>query len=208
MKKTTHAEKFSNFMPSYYEAEHYWQLWMTLDRYRNVEEALNRLFRPRRDKEYLDRSDLLIKCSTLNDFYSTSIYSVYRVVEHYCKITNLGQRMSKGDISLVEELKEVPVSDEGQETRNFYSFATKFCAHHNAESYPIYDSYVDKMLRELRNRDKKLTFFNDDLKHYESFRNIICQMRKVYGLDNLSFRQLDIMLWLAGKEYFSKIKNK
>lgn len=201
---TKHVTKFKTFKPSQEEAEYYWQQWMTLDRYRAAEEALARLFRPRKDKEYLDRSDLLIKCSTLNDFYSTSIFSVYRVVEHYSKIKGLGQRMADGDLSLVEELRYVPVSDDGKETRDFYSFATKFCAHHNAEAYPIYDSYVDKMLRELRNRDKKLTFSNDNLKHYDSFRSIICQMRMSYGIEKLSFRQVDIMLWLAGKEYFPK----
>ena len=199
-----HAMKFADFNPSKVEAEHYWQQWKTLDRYRDVEDALARLFCKRQDKEYLDRSDLLIKASALNDFYSTSIFSIYRVVEHYCKIKDLGQRMVNGDLSLVEELRHVPISDDGKETRDFYSFATKFCAHHNSEAFPIYDSYVDKMLRELRNRDKKLKFKNDDLKKYESFRDIICQMREAYNITNLFFRQVDIMLWLAGKEYFPK----
>ncbi|MBQ8703757.1 MAG: hypothetical protein IJ524_05230 [Bacteroidales bacterium] len=199
---TKHATEFKNFRPSAAEADHYWQQWMTLNRYRSAEEALARLFRPRKDKEYLDRSDLLIKCSTLNDFYSTSIYSVYRVVEHYMGVENLGQRMAQGDLSLVEELRNVPTSDAGERTRDFYSFATKFCAHHNAEAFPIYDSYVDKMLRELRNRDRKLKFLNNDLKDYRKFRDIVCRMREAYGITNLTFRQVDIMLWLAGKEYF------
>lgn len=202
--KQKHAEQFKDFRPSLSESDHYWRQWMTLDRYRDAEEALARLFRPKRDKEYLDRSDLLVKCSTLNDFYSTSIYSVYRVVEHYSKFKDLGKRMADGDVSLVEELRNVPVSDDAKDTRDFYSFATKFCAHHNAEAFPIYDSYVDKMLRELRNRDKNLKFHNEDLKHYESFRDIICQMREIYGIAELSFREVDIMLWLAGKEYFPK----
>lgn len=202
MNTRMHAKKFKDFFPSHYEAEHYWKLWITLDRYRNVEEALMRLFASR-GSAFLDRSDLLIKCSALNDFYSTSIFSVYRVVEHYSKIENLGGRMADGDIALIGELRNVPINDEGK-TRDFLSFATKFCAHHNPEAYPIYDSYVDKMLRELRNRDHKLQFKNNDLKDYESFRDIICQMRIVYGIDDLSFRQLDIMLWLGGKEYFPK----
>lgn len=201
---TQHAKKFKDFNPSSIECKYYWQQWMTLDRYRDAEEALARLFRSRRDKEYLDRSDLLIKCSTLNDFYSTSIFSVYYVVEHYSKVKSLGNRLSIGDLSLVEELRNVPVSDDRKVTRDFYSFATKFCAHHNPEAFPIYDSYVDKMLRELRNRDKILKFHNDDLKHYDYFRDVICQLRMAYGIEGLSFRQVDIMLWLAGKEYFPK----
>lgn len=202
MNKPTHAKKYDDFKPSHAEADYYWQQWLTLDRYCNVEEALSRLFGTR-GKYFLDRSDLLVKCSTLNDFYSTRIYSVYRVVEHYSKIKNLGKRMADGDLTLVEELRNVPINEDG-ETRDFYSFATKFCAHHNPEVYPIYDYYVDKMLRELRNRDRKLKFHNDDLKDYATFCSIVCQMREIYSITNLSFRQLDIMLWLAGKEYFPK----
>ena len=80
--------------------------------------------------------------------------------------------------------------------------ARKFCAHHNPEAFPIYDSYVDRMLRELRNRDRKIQFRNDDLKDYSKFVNVIRQMQKEYRIEKLSFRQVDIMLWLAGKEYF------
>lgn len=203
MSKKIPKRNFKDFVPSHAEADYYWHLWMTLDRYRNVEDALLRLFKPRpNDKTYLDHLDLLIKCSALNDFYSTNIYSVYRVVKHYGKF-NLIKNIAEGKPSLVEDLRNVPINENGG-TRDFYSFATKFCAHHNPEVYPIYDSYVDKMLRELRNRDKKLKFRNDDLKDYAKFRNILCEFRKVYGIEDLSFRKVDIMLWLGGKEFFPK----
>ena len=157
-----------------------------------------------RDKNYLDASDLMIKCSTLNDFYSTNIYAVYNVVKHYLEVGDLKGRLAKGDLSLVEDLRKVQVKKKDQSTseKDFYSFATKFCAHHNPEAYPIYDSYVDRMLRELRNRDRKIQFRNDELKDYRKFVNVIRQMQKEYRIEKLSFRQVDIMLWLAGKEYF------
>ncbi|UTW70364.1 hypothetical protein KHA80_07545 [Anaerobacillus sp. HL2] len=41
----------------------------------------------------------------------------------------------------------------GEKKKNFYSFATKYCSHHNPLDYPIYDSYVDEVLRHFRNRD-------------------------------------------------------
>lgn len=204
---TQHAKEFKDFNPSSIESKYYWQQWMTLDRYRNVEDALLRLFKPRpNDKTYLDQLDLLIKCSALNDFYSTNIYSVYRVVEHYSKY-DLAKRMAEGDLSLVEDLRKVKM-DGKEKPWDFYSFATKFCAHHNPEAFPIYDSYVDKMLRELRNRDDKIIFRNDDLKDYVKFRNILCGFRKEYGIEDLSFREVDIMLWLGGKEYFPIKYNK
>lgn len=203
MSKNIPKRDFEDFVPSRAESDYYWHLWMTLDRYRNVEDALTRLFKPRpNDKTYLDQQDLLIKCSALNDFYSTNIYSVYRVVEHYSQF-DLAKRMANGDLSLVEDLRKVKM--EGKEKPwNFYSFATKFCAHHNPEAFPIYDSYVDEMLRRLRNRDKTLQFRNNDLKDYVKFRDILCDFRKAYGIEELSFREVDIMLWLGGKDCFPK----
>ena len=198
------AEKdFKKFIPSVAEADRYWKEWLTKDSYVYAEEALARLF-GMRDKNYLDASDLMIKCSTLNDFYSTNIYAVYNVVKHYLEVGDLKGRLAKGDLSLVEDLRKVQVKKKDQSTseKDFYSFATKFCAHHNPEAYPIYDSYVDRMLRELRNRDRKIQFRNDELKDYRKFVNVIRQMQKEYRIEELSFRQVDIMLWLAGKEYF------
>lgn len=202
MSETIPQRNFKDFMPSRAESDYYWSLWTTLDRYRDVEEALLRMFQTRHDDTYLDQLDLLIKCSALNDFYSTNIYSIYRVVDHYRKY-DLARRMDEGDLSLVEDLRKIKM--EGKDKPwDFYSFATKFCAHHNPEIFPIYDYYVDKMLREFRNRDKKLKFRNSDLKDYVTFRDILCEFRKVYGIEDLTFRKVDIMLWLGGKACFPR----
>ena len=194
---------YIDFEPSVAEADHYWKQWLTKDSYVYAEDALCRLFKAQ-NKEYLDASDLMIKCSTLNDFYSTRIFAVYNVVKHYLKVKDLKDRLAKGDLTLVEDLRKVKVTKKDKTTtdKDFYSFATKFCAHHNPEAFPIYDSYVDRMLRELRNRDGKICFCNADLKDYKKFVDIILQMKKKYGIEELSFRRVDIMLWLAGKEYF------
>ena len=203
--KTINMNKkdYIDFEPSVAEADHYWKQWLTKDSYVYAEDALCRLFKAQ-NKEYLDASDLMIKCSTLNDFYSTRIFAVYNVVKHYLKVKDLKDRLAKGDLTLVEDLRKVKVTKKDKTTtdKDFYSFATKFCAHHNPEAFPIYDSYVDRMLRELRNRDGKICFCNADLKDYKKFVDIILQMKKKYGIEELSFRRVDIMLWLAGKEYF------
>ena len=38
--------------------------------------------------------------------------------------------------------------------RNLYSFATKYCSHHNFNDYPIYDEYVAKVLLHFQRKDK------------------------------------------------------
>ena len=65
--------------PSASQVERYLCAWNDLDNYRLQENALNKLFfelAPKND----NIEDILIKASTLNDFYSTNIFSIY----HYC----------------------------------------------------------------------------------------------------------------------------
>ena len=59
-------------VPSPQEVAEYEQKWNTLDDYVNQEDALNKLFF-NLCPENKDMSDILIKSSSLNDFYSTNI---------------------------------------------------------------------------------------------------------------------------------------
>ncbi len=88
--------------------------------------------------------------------------------------------------------------------RNFYSFASKYCSHHNPDSFPIYDAYVDKILayfRDLKNTDGKsfATFTNKALKDYTKFTEVIIKFRDAYAL-----KQIDRYLWITGKKYLPK----
>jgi hypothetical protein len=47
-------------------------------------------------------------------------------------------------------------------------------------------------------------FTKDDLKNYGQFVDVIASFRKHYDLGRFSLRQLDIFLWLAGKDCFPK----
>ena len=64
----------------------------------------------------------------------------------------------------------------------FYSFASKFCSHHNDKDYAIYDSFVDKMLFYFQKRDKFGDFKKDDLKNYATFKKALNDFRAFYGL--------------------------
>lgn len=85
-----------------------------------------------------------------------------------------------------------------------YSFATKYCSHHNPEDFPIYDSFVDKVLRYFRDMDGFSEFKNGDLKNYKRFKEILNDFRMFYGLQTYSFKDIDKFLWQFGKEYFPK----
>lgn len=185
--------------PSVEQVEHYLEKWETLENYRLQEKALNKLFFELCPNN-TDISDVLLKVSTLNDFYSTNIFSVYPVAKHICSL-NIDERLKAGDASLVKEIQQVAI---GGVEKNFYSFATKYCSHHNPLAYPIYDSYVDEVLRYFRKLDRFADFQNNDLKDFETFKAILIQFRNFYRLDSFNLKQIDQYIWQLGKEYFPK----
>lgn len=183
--------------PTCKTVEMYLQQWNTLENYVMQENSLDKLFFDLIPENRIIE-DVLIKCSTLNDFYSTNIFSIFPVAKHILQL-NIDSRLKNGDLTLVNDIADVKELD-----RRFYSFASKYCSHHKPELFPIYDSYVDKVLRYFRNVDKFANFKNDDLKDYVKFKYILEEFKVYYSLEQYSLKELDRYLWLLGKEYFKK----
>ena len=163
------------------------------------ESSLDKLFH----KDYKNNTDLneiLIKCSCLNDFYSTNIFLIYPVAKNIYDL-NIDKRLEAGDTTLVDDIAKVEI---GGKEKNFYSFATKYCSHHNAIQYPIYDYFVEKMLCYFQKLDKFSNFKKEDLRNYTKFRNALYDFKKFYDIDEFNLRDIDKYLWIAGKEYFPK----
>ena len=185
--------------PSVQAVIHYQETWEELDSYREQERALNRLFFEMAP-ENRDIADILLKVTTLNQFYSTNIFSVYPVAEHI-KGLDMDARLKAGDESLVDDIRQIEFNGK---KKNLYSFASKYCSHHNPEAYPIYDSYVDEVLRYFRDLDRLASFRTEELKNYRRFKDIQIAFRSYYGLEQLSLKEIDKYLWQFGKEYFPK----
>lgn len=194
-----------NYKPTQKEVDKYLYRWDALENYVYQERALDKLFLVLCNKN-CDISDILLKCSTLNDFYSTNFYDIYSVALHILLIKDVDNRLAKGDSSLVEEIAHVKVGKE-QKERNFYSFATKYCSNHQPSKYAIYDKYVEKTLIYFKDRDKFYNFENKDLKDYPKFISIIKQFKKHYNLSKFTLKEIDKYLWQLGKEYFNNTKN-
>lgn len=144
---------------------------------------------------------MLLKVSALNDFYSTNIYATYPVAKHILS-KKIDRRLKNGDCSLVNDIAKVAIKK--GTTKSFYSFASKYCGHHNPKVFPIYDSYVVKMLMHYKRKDGFDHFARADLKTYERFVEIIERFRTLYKLNEFSLREIDIFLWIAGKESFPR----
>ena len=185
--------------PTVDEVEKYLKSWKRLEdqKYKCQEESLDLLFKKLCPKN-TELKHILLKCASLNDFYSTNIFSVYPVAKHILSLKNIDERLKSYDPLLVSEIQKVSISDV---EKNFYSFASKYCSHHNPNDYPIYDSYVDEVLRYFRNK-KDLSFRNDDLKDYDKFKSVILTFRDKFSLQKYNLKQIDRYLWQLGKKYF------
>lgn len=184
--------------PCVAEVEKYLQMWDKQENYVLQEAALDKLFLhvyPQNDKI----EDILIKVSCLNDFYSTNIYSPFTVAKHIQQL-GIDDRLRTGDPTLIEELASVHMAND--KTKNFYSFATKYCSHHQPFKYAIWDSYVDEVLRYFRDTDGFADFGFNELKRYEVFANVLKTFAAYYGLQRYSLKDLDRYLWQLGKDKF------
>ena len=99
------------YEPSPSEVEKYIRLWDSLDNYVNQEKALDKLFFSLCQKNDTIE-DVLLKCSTLNDFYSTNIFDIHAVAKHILSIADVDKRLKNGDLTLVDEIAHVKVGKE------------------------------------------------------------------------------------------------
>ena len=140
--------------------------------------------------------EVLLKVTVLNSLYSTKIYALHNVAQHIVNL-KIDARLNNHSIELVPEIARVPIRDG---SRNFYSFATKYCNWHQPDTYPIYDSFVDQLLWEYKKTDSFAKFYRQDLLNYSKFCNILLAFRAYYGLEDLTVRELDRFLWSYGKQ--------
>lgn len=178
----------------------YQKKWDTLENYVAQENSLRKLFTETYPYN-TEMDEVLIKVCSLNDFYSTNIFSPFSVAKHIISI-DVDKRLNNNDTNLVNDIAKVNVN--GKKQFNFYSFATKYCSHHKPKDYPIYDSYVEKLLMALKKQDNFFKFHKSELKIYSSYKDILIRFRNFYNLEEFDLKQIDKYLWQVGKEFFPK----
>lgn len=186
--------------PCVEQAEYYINAWNDLENYRLQEQALDKLFFETYPQN-TQIEEVLVKVATLNDFYSTQIFSVYPVAKHIVAL-DIDERLQVGDATLVNDIARVKMEDGTK--KNFFSFATKYCSHHQPMQFVIYDSYVEKVLKHFRNADGFSSFIDNELKDYTVFSRVLYDFQKYYGLEQYNLKLLDRYLWQLGKEQFPK----
>lgn len=186
-------------VPNEKEVEKYLKKWDSLENYVLQESALDKLFY----KTYpnnTDINDILIKASSLNDFYSTNIFSIFPMAKHIFQL-NIDERLQNGDETLVNDIAKIRINGKD---KYFYSFATKYCSHHFPTIFPIYDSYVEKILLYFKKKDNFAQFKREDLKDYKLFKDTLIKFKKYYNIDEFNLKDIDRYLWQLGKDYLPK----
>ena len=142
------------------------------------------------------------KVKYLNKFYSTYIMATNSVVNRiFEKRKQIDAGLQNGDLSVVDLIAKC--NDAG---RTNYSFATKYCALHRPDKYPIYDSIVSDVFSSLYEQNKlqdypltNKTNFNALMKDYKTYVKLYDSFMKQYGLTSLTYREVDWYLWSAYK---------
>lgn len=149
------------------------------------------------------QEQVLIKVVVLNSLYNTNLYSV-EVVKMAKHIVEQGvdSKFSQGDPTVVEDIRKGHGISRGKtnEDWNFYSFATKYCHWHNSSKYVMYDTNVDKALREL---NKLLGYCSrlsyERLRRYPTLKEAIDSLAAALTLTDWNYKEIDQALWMYGR---------
>lgn len=176
------------------------------ERYKKADDAIRNLFTAFPNNKSLE--DILLKTSVVNDFYSTNILGTFKIAKHIQSL-DIDSRIKNGDSQIVSEITygHNIISKKSSKQLNFYSFATKYCNWHNHQDYPIYDSFVKKILMAYKRKDKFSEFIESDMKDFVKFKKIISDFKTFYKIDQSNLKIVDKFLWLYGKD-FSQQKKK
>jgi len=149
------------------------------------------------------QEQVLIKVVVLNSLYNTALYAV-EVVEMAKHIVKQGvdSKFSQGDPTVVEDIRKGHEISRGKTNKewNFYSFATKYCHWHVPSRYVMYDTNLDKALREL---NKLLEFCRPfssrELGQYSTLKEVIDSLAATLTLTSWDYKTLDQALWVYGR---------
>ena len=128
--------------------------------YREQEKVIENIFSENGVFAKLGRENLeqivLLKVSVLDSFYSTNLakFGIYEVAKHIAKLeveSKIHQKIRNANPKNYDELKGIieqiaECKRKDDKKKVFYSFATKYCFHHNQNAFRIYDSFVREVL--------------------------------------------------------------
>lgn len=163
--------------------------------------------------DHANRDAVEVKVKMLNLFYSTGIQATNAMVNNIMNINRIDQRLKEGDYTLINEIATLSLK---KCVRFNYSFATKYCAYHQPDLYPIYDRIVADTLVSLFEKGLLPNYkpivnntmlstshtkrtFAQYLKNYRFFVEVYRHFIEQFDLQSYTYRQVDAYIWGAFK---------
>lgn len=152
-------------------------------------------------------NQVLIKCTLINRLYSTriSLAALIKIANQIVREQSFDQSLKEGKLESVDAIRQAPG------TKDNFAFATKYCALHKNEYYPIFDSLSVETLW-IYNETSKYTNeitettledFKKSLRRidgYSRYIKIYDDFIKSFGLSDYNYRQVDKYLWTVLKD--------
>jgi hypothetical protein len=188
--------------PSVEEVERYIQLWRKNESLSLPAKSLENLFKKFPKNKNIE--EIIVKVCTLDVIFSVNVGRWFLQVSKHISEYNFDTKFEKDSFNL----NEFALVDIGKsKKRDFYSFTTKYCSHYKPSDYPIYDSYIEKILWYFKTTEEYSSFSQfsrKELKDYATFKRVLEDFRKFFGLEKFNPREIDKYLWQLGKEVFSE----
>lgn len=173
---------------------------------KNAERALKQLIDKFPNHESLEI--VYLKVTAINSLYSTNIYDTYKIAYHiFENIKDIETLLKTGSPELVGKIAMGHgIKGTNGKEKNFYSFATKYCSFHNPKEYAIYDTLIQDLLIKFLGKNAKFSKLKErmidyySLRDYSFFMQVINMFKNEYGLEEFSLKEIDMYLWLLGKE--------
>lgn len=173
----------------------------------NIQENVLQLLHERYGNN-LNYEEVHTKVKLLNLFYSTNLLATSQMSKHIIGIKEFDRRLREGDTLLVKEIAML-------NGRDNYSFATKYCALHKPDLFPIFDSIVASVFVDLfkqgyfRPRYKfsrtnsidmgeynASTFYYSILRDYPNYVSFYNYFKNVFKISSsISYREIDFYIW-------------
>lgn len=152
-----------------------------------------------------DYEDILLVVVTLDRLFNTHVHDVYRMADHiYKRKDEILPAIEQGRpeaVGMIASGHEIGRS--GRKESVFYSFATKFCYFLNPNDYPIFDNYVEKMLKAYNRQFGFCVNTWSDIRDYAVFKARVQAFAAYFGL-HFTFREIDKFLWYYGSQVIFK----
>lgn len=199
------------------------------------EDAIRKLFTT--FHKNTDYSEVFLKVTVLDKFYSTRIPSIVKYARAICEIEGLDRMLKTGDlkaVGLISTILKKYNQDHPEENKRpkkaensrYISFASKYCSHHDVSGnhFPIFDSIASNLLYQYNLQEEKKLYpyermvlicgesrgrewkclTKKKLNNIFLYKDLLIAFRDYYNLQEFKLKELDIFLWMYGKELKKK----